>query len=195
MKTFWIKLIIAFLVLFPISVFLHETGHWIIYELNGIDSWISLQRANLVNPDLSTEDVFLKALFGGPIVTIILGVGGLVLLSKYPSSIWILVLGLINSTFRILPTIIGTLTAFNTNLNGVSDEGNIMLRLFDNALIRELILILLLVFYIVIIIRHLRAFQFPDNFRKKKLSIWIICLLTVLTSLAYPMLDSLIFGI
>ena len=195
MKTYWIKLILAFLIIFPVSVFIHETGHWMIYELNGIDSWISLQRANVVNPDLLTEDIFLKSLFGGPILTLILGVGSLALLTKHPSSIWILVLGLINSTFRILPTIIGALTAFKTDMNGVSDEGNIMLRLFDNALIRELILLLLLVFYVVIIIRHFKTFQFPNNFKRKKVFIWTICLLTVLSSLTYPKLDSLIFGV
>ena len=195
MRSFWTKSIFVFLILFPVSFFLHETGHWIIYEINGLDSWMSLQRANLVNPGLLTEDVFLKALFGGPVLTFILALGALVLLTKYPNSIWILVLGLINSTFRILPTIIGVMTAFKKDLNGVSDEGNIVLRLFDSVVIRELTLILLLVFYIVSIILLYRVFQFPGNFKRDKLFIFIICFLTVLTSIAYPKLDSLIFGI
>ena len=195
MRNFWTKSIFVFLILFPISFFLHETGHWMIYEINGIDSWMSLQRANLVHPDLLTEDVFLKALFGGPVLTFILALGALVLLTKYPSSIWLLVLGLINSTFRILPTLIGLITASKKDLNGVSDEGNIVLRLFDSVVTRELTLILLLVFYIVSIILLYKVFQFPSNFKRKKIFIWTLCLLTILISLTYPKLDSLIFGI
>ena len=45
------------------------------------------------------------------------------------------------------------------------------------------------------IIRHYKVFQFPDNFKRKKLFIWTICLLTILTSLTYPKLDSMIFGV
>jgi len=195
MKTFWIKSLLAFLFLFPISVFLHETGHWIIYELNGVESWISFQRANLVNPDLMTEDIFFKSLFGGPVLTAILGVSSLIILTKYPNSIWLFVLGLINATFRILPTIIGMLTAFKTDLKGISDEGNIMLRLFDNAFIRELLLTLILIFYLVIIIKLFKTFRFPEVIRRKKLFVLTICFLTLIISLTYPLLDSLIFGI
>lgn len=191
----WIKSIIAFLILFPISVFLHETGHWIIYELNGLDSWISLQRANIENPSELTESIFLKSLFGGPILTILLAIIALILLTNFQDSIWILVFGLINSTFRILPTIIGILTAFKTDQNGVSDEGNIMLRIFDSKLIIELILLLLLAFYAFIILQYYKTFKFPDNFRKKKLFFFTICFLTFLVSLVYPKLDYLIFKI
>jgi len=195
MKTLWEKSIIAFLVLFPISVFLHETGHWIIYELNGIDSWISLQRANVINPDQLTENIFLASLFGGPILTMLLAVVGLVMLKQYKSSIWLLVFGLINSTFRILPTIIGALTAFNTDLNGISDEGNIILRIFENVVVRELMMLLMLGFYTFIIVLYYKTFKFPENFSRKKLLFFTICLLTVLISLTYPKLDYLIFGI
>jgi len=195
LKNIWIKSILALLILLPISIFLHETGHWIIYEANGVDSWISLQKANIVNPEELTEDIFTMSLFGGPFVTIQLAIFALVLMSAFPNSIWVLVFGLINSTFRILPTIIGTLMAFRTDLKGVSDEGNIVLRLFDNALMRELILVFLLMFYIFMIVRFYKTFQFPDGFVRKKLLFFILCFLTVLISMTYPKLDQLVFGI
>ncbi|PCH66440.1 MAG: hypothetical protein COC01_07980 [Bacteroidetes bacterium] len=195
MQNIWIKSIVAFLILFPISIFFHEVGHWIIYEINGVDSWISLQRAIVVNPDQLTEDIFLKSLFGGPILTILLALAALFLLKNFPNSIWILVFGLINSTFRILPTLIGTFTAFKTDLHGISDEGNIVLRILDNALLREMMLILLLVFYVFIIIRIYKTFKFPGNFRQKKPLFFTICFLTILISLTYPKLDQLLFGV
>lgn len=195
MKNLWIKSIIVFLILFPVSVFIHETGHWIIYELNGLDSWVSLQKANLINPNQLTENIFLKSLFGGPIFTILLALISLFFLKRYNNSIWLLVFGLINSTFRILPTIIGSLTAFRSDLNGISDEGNIMLRIFDNGFLRELIMIILIAFYIFIITRFYKIFKFPENLKRKKIFILTICFLTILLSLTYPILDKLLFGI
>lgn len=73
-KKIWIKTIIIVIILIPISVFLHEAGHWIIFELNGVDSWISLQKANIINPEQLTDDISFISLFGGPIVTIMLAV-------------------------------------------------------------------------------------------------------------------------
>lgn len=197
MKFFWIKSIIIFLILFPVSVFLHEAGHWMIYELNGIESWMSLQRANLVNPDqLVTGDIFLNSLFGGPIVTILLTLISYLLLTRFKNSIWLLLFGLINATFRILPTTIGILTSLKTdNLKGISDEGNIALRITENVFIRELIMLLLLTFFIFIITRFYKTFKFPDNFKLKKMFIIFICILTILISLIYFKLDQLIFGI
>lgn len=194
-KNFWIKILLCFMVLFPVSVFLHETGHWIVYELNGIESWISLQRANVINPESVTEVIFLRSLFGGPFVTLLLAIGALIFVIKYPFSPWFFVLGLINSTFRLLPILIGMLTASRTDRKGISDEGNIILRIFDNVALREVMLLLSLVLYILIIIRILSVFRFPEDFKRKRLAVWLICLLTVLTSLTYPVLDHLIFGI
>jgi len=196
MNNFWIKSIIIFLMLFPVSVFLHETGHWMIYELNGLDSWISLQRANLATPDQLTDDIFLDSLFGGPIVTIILALISYLLLTKFRNSIWLLLFGLINATFRILPTTIGILTSLKTNnLKGISDEGNIALRITGNVFIRELIMLLLLTFFIFIITRFYKIFKFPDNFKREKIFVIIICFLTLLVSFTYPKLDQIIFGI
>ncbi|MBC8525838.1 MAG: hypothetical protein H8D22_03045 [Candidatus Cloacimonetes bacterium] len=195
MKNIWIKTIIIIVILVPISIFLHETGHWLIYELNAMDSWMSLQRANLVNPEHLTEGIFLKSLFGGPILTILLALISYLLLTKFRESVWLLVLGLINATGRILPTIIGILTSFKTDLNGVSDEGNIALRITNNVFIREIIMLLLLSLFIFMITRFYKTFKFPDNFKQKKIFVSMICLLSILISLIYPKLDQIIFGI
>lgn len=196
MNNFWIKSILIFLILFPVSIFLHEAGHWMIYELYSIDSWISLQRANLVNPDqLLTEDIFLKSLLGGPILTILLALISYLLLTKFNNSTWLFLFGLINASFRILPTGIGILTSFKTDLNGVSDEGNIVLRITDNVFIREVIMLLLLSLFFFIITKFYRTYKFPDNFKRKKIFVTMICLLTILISLTYPKLDQIVFGI
>ena len=196
MRNFWIKSIITFSILFPVSVFLHETGHWIIFEINGLDSWISLQRANLVYPDRLTDEIFFKSLIGGPILTILLAFISYFLLTKFRNSLWLIILGLINATFRILPTLIGVLTSFKTDdLNGISDEGNVALRITENVFIRELMMVLLLAFFIFFITRFYKTFKFPDYFKRRKLFVTIICLLTILISLIYPKLDKIIFGI
>ena len=160
-----------------------------------MDSWISLQRANIVNEEQLTDDIFLTSLFGGPVFTILLAISALVLLKIFPNSIWILVFGLINSTFRILPTVIGALVAFKTDEQGISDEGNIILRILDSGLIRELTIILLLVFYVLLIRHFYKTFQLQPELSQKKPLFLTICLLTVLISLTYPKLDFLIFGV
>lgn len=193
-KSIWIKSIGVFLILFPISIFLHETGHWFIYELNGVDSWISLQKANPVNPDKLTDDIFLKSLFGGPILTILLALISYFLLRKFRKSIWLLVLGIINATFRIIPTTLGIFRAARTDMRGFSDEGNITLRLTDSVFLRVAIMLLYITFCIFLIIRIYRTFKFPENFKGRILLIITICILTVLISMAYPFLDKLIFG-
>ena len=103
MKNIWIKSLLIAAIFCPISIYLHELGHWIIYESNGIDSWISLQKVILEDPEQVTEAIFLNSLFGRPIVTILLALGSYFLLSKYQDSLWLLVLGLINASLRIMP--------------------------------------------------------------------------------------------
>ena len=192
-KRIWIKSIGVFLILFPISVFLHETGHWVIYELNGVDSWISLQKANPINPDKLTDTIFLNSLFGGPIITIIIALISYLLLRKYRNSIWLLVLGIINAAFRVIPTTFGVFRATRTDMLGFSDEGNIALRLTDSVFLRLAIMLLYITFCIFLIIRIYRTFMFPENFRGRLSLIITLCILTVLISMAYPFLDNLIF--
>jgi len=192
---YYLKSTLLFLVLFPSSVFLHELGHWIIYESYGVESWISLQKANIIYPEQGTEEIFFVSLFGGPIVTILLALTSYFLLTKFKNSLWLFIMGLINSSFRILPTMIGMLTSLGKGKNGVSDEGNILLRLFDSVLIREAVLMLALVFYILLIVRLSRTFKFPAYIKRKKLFILLFILLTVLISLVYPKLDTILFGI
>ncbi|MDU8885710.1 hypothetical protein RXV94_06025 [Yeosuana sp. MJ-SS3] len=189
----WIKSIGIFLILFPISVFFHEIGHWIIYELNGVDSWISLQKVNPINPDKLTDAIFLNSLFGGPIITILIALISYLFLRKYRNSIWLLVLGIINAAFRIIPTTFGIFRAARTDNLGFSDEGNIALRLTDSVFLRLTIMLLYITFCIFLIIRIYRTFKFPENFKRRILLIITLCILTVLISMAYPILDNLIF--
>ncbi|WP_242083368.1 hypothetical protein [Aestuariivivens sediminis] len=194
-KRIWIKSIGVFLILFPISVFLHETGHWVIYELNGVDSWISLQKANPINPDKVTDTIFLNSLFGGPMITILIALISYLLLRKYRNSIWLLVLGIINAAFRVIPTIFGVFRATRTDMLGFSDEGNIALRLTDSVFLRLATMLLYITFCIILIILIYRTFKYPDNFKSRILLIITLCLLTVLISMAYPFLDNLIFDL
>lgn len=193
MKKIWTKTIIIVIMLVPISVFLHEAGHWIIFELNGVDSWISMQKANIINPEQLTDDIFLISLFGGPIVTITLALISYFILRKYPELSWFFVLGIINATLRIIPTIFGVFRAARTDLRGFSDEGNIVLRLTDSVFLRATIMLLYIAFCIFIIIRIYKTFKFPENFKRKILLLATICVLTVLITMTYPFLDKLIF--
>ena len=196
MKNIWIKSLLVAAILCPISVYLHELGHWIIYELNGIDSWISLQRVILIDPEQVTESIFLKSLFGGPIVTILLALSSYLLLTKYQVSLWLMVLGLINASLRILPTIVGSIKSFNTeNLSGYSDEGNIALRITDSVFLREILMLMLLGLYIFFIIKLYKTFNFPEDMKIKKLFIVMICILPVFISMILPKLDFLVFGV
>jgi len=196
MKNIWIKTLLITAVLCPISIYLHELGHWIMYEFNGIDSWISIQRVNLIDPEQVTEAIFLKSLFGGPIVTILLALVSLLLMTKFRDSLWLLILGLINASLRILPTFVGSIKSFNTeNLNGFSDEGNIALRITDSILLREILMLILLGFFIFLIIKLYKTFQFPEDMKRKKLYIVVLIILPVLFSMILPKLDFLIFGI
>ncbi|WP_242157196.1 hypothetical protein [Aestuariivivens sediminis] len=194
-KRIWIKSIGVFLILFPISVFLHETGHWAIYELSGVDSWISLQKANPINPDRVTDAIFLNSLFGGPLITILIALISYLLLRTYNNSIWLLVLGIINAAFRIIPTTFGIFRATRTDMLGFSDEGNIALRLTDSVFLRLATMLLYITFCIILIIRIYRTFKYPDNFKSRILLIITLCLLTVLISMVYPFLDNLIFDL
>ena len=196
MKNIWVKSLFITAILSPVSIYLHELGHWIIYEINGIDSWISLQRVNLIDPNQITEDIFLKSLFGGPIVTIILALGSYLLLTKYRDSLWLMVLGLLNASQRIMPTIIGAIKSFTSeNLSGFSDEGNIALRITESLILREMMMFLLLCFYIVIIIKLYKTFNFPHDMKLKKLFIVMMCALPILIGMILPKLDFLIFGV
>lgn len=179
--------------LVPISIFLHEVGHWIIFELNGVDSWISLQKANLINPEQLTDDISLISFFGGPIVTIMLALISYFLLRKYPESSCFFVLGTINATFRIIPTIFGVFRAARTDLRGFSDEGNIVLRLTDSVFLRAAIMILYIAFCIFLIIRIYKTFKFPVNFKRKIQLLTTICILAFMIIMTYPFLDNLIF--
>jgi len=193
MKKFWIKTIFIVIILVPVSIFLHEAGHWIIFEFNGVDSWISLQKANLFNPEQLTDDIFLISLFGGPIVTIMLALISYFVLRKYPELTCFFVLGIINATFRIIPTIFGVFRAARTDLQGFSDEGNIVLRLTDSVFLRVAIMLLYIAFCIFLIIRIYKTFKFPENFKKKIPLLTTVCILTILIMMTYPFLDNLIF--
>lgn len=196
MKNIWIKTIIIIVILCPISIFLHEVGHWFIYEINGIDSWISLQKVNLINPDQLTGDIFLKSLFGGPVVTILIALISFLLLIKYPKSLWLFILAIINGSIRILPTIIGGVRSLKKDsLSGFSDEGNIAVRNIDSIFLREVLLISILTFLIFILIRIIKTFEFPIQIKRKILFSILICVLTVFISMLIPKMDFIIFGV
>lgn len=196
MKNIWIKTLLIIAIISPTSIFLHELGHWIVYEINGIDSWISLQRVNLIDPGQVTESIFFVSLFGGPIVTIFLAVASLLLLIQFRNSIWILVLGLVNVSLRILPTFIGAIKSVNTeNLNGFSDEGNIVLRITDNIFLREIVIIILFCLFIFLIVKFFKTFQFPEEIMRKKTYFAMIIILPFFISMILPKLDFIIFGI
>jgi len=196
MKNIWIKTIIIIVILCPISIFLHELGHWFIYEINGIDSWISLQKVNLINPQQLIDDVFLKSLFGGPVVTILIALISLLLLTKYPKSLWLFILALINGSIRILPTIIGAFKSFiKDSLSGFNDEGNIAVRISESVFLREILLFSFLISLIFIMTRIYKTFEFPKEIKKKILFSILICVLAVFISMLTPKIDFIIFGV
>lgn len=196
MKSFWIKVLAIAIVSSTVSVYLHEVGHWIIYELHGIDSWISFQRVNLINPEQVTEGAFLQSLFGGPLMTIMLASGSYFLLMKFQDSLWLFIFGLINASLRILPTIVGSIKSLNTeNLNGFSDEGNIALRITELVLLREIMMLILLGFYALLIFKTYKTFHFPEEIRRKKLFVAMLCIFPVFISMILPKLDFLVFGV
>lgn len=192
----WFKTALIFLILLPASVFFHEVGHWFVYKLNGVDCWMSLQRVNITNPENQISDlIFFRSLLGGPAVTLLISILSYVLLIRYPNSLWLFILGVINSTSRIIPTIIAFARINRVDLAGFSDEGNIVLRITENSLIRVLLLFSILWLYIFIFLKIYRTFVFPHGFNRKKLYVSIMFVASFFVVMIYALLDKHLFGL
>lgn len=167
------------------AIFVHELGHRTVFWLTGTPARMGFQRVDPTVP--VSECLRLTGKAGGPLLTLLLAVGLLLVARQRPTFVWATA-AFTNASLRLLPLTFDLGRALR-GTRPFSDEGDVALGLTTDRLGRAALVLLPWLVFAALSFLAGRTFPFPHHRWWKVLGIY---LLSLLVGIGAVLLDELL---
>lgn len=150
---------------------LHESGHLLVYWINGYRAWISFQRLHPIGDVPDSIQLWAKP--AGPMINLLTGAVLLFIARRRQGFAWTTA-SFVNSAFRIFPCLIGIVRVLTGASNGFSDEGDIAFAITDKAAGRIGVILVVLIPAIWLTVLAAKEYRFTRRPILKSVAVYAV---------------------